>query len=172
MYQSLKGVKKVVDIYVVRTRVKVFKFFKKLKNLKTLFFLTNLMEFSNTFEIKLLLIKQSQLEAIHLCLTGTFRGRYLKNNLTQDIFNNEIVNQYIEEIKINKSIALPEMLIELYFDDLEPLLKGMENSEGKNEASISFCVKFDNKYQEEYETLKQNEEIVTLPIEYYKNAIK
>lgn len=112
--------------------------------------------------------KSTILEAIHLCLTGIFRGKYLKNNLTQDIFNNEIVNNYIEDVKINKNVTLPEMLIELYFEDADPILNGMENSQNKNEACISLCVKFDTRYQEEYQILKEKEDIVTLPIEYYK----
>lgn len=112
--------------------------------------------------------KSTILEAIHLCLTGIFRGKYLRNNLTQDIFNNEIVNNYIEDVKINKNVTLPEMLIELYFEDADPILNGMENSQNKNEACISLCVKFDTRYQEEYQILKEKEEIVTLPIEYYK----
>lgn len=112
--------------------------------------------------------KSTILEAIHLCLTGIFRGKYLRNNLTQDIFNNEIVNNYIEDVEINKNVTLPEMLIELYFEDADPILNGMENSQNKNEACISLCVKFDTRYQEEYQILKEKEEIVTLPIEYYK----
>lgn len=147
-------------MYIKKVKIKNFKCFKDFSFEPNIFM--NILVGDNNEG------KSTILEAIHLCLTGIFRGKYLKNNLTQDIFNNEIINQYIEEIKTNNNIALPEMLIELYFDDSEPLIKGMENSESKNEASISFCVKFDNKYQEEYETLKQNEEIVTLPIEYYK----
>lgn len=112
--------------------------------------------------------KSTILEAIHLCLTGIFREKYLRNNLTQDIFNNEIVNNYIEDVKINKNVTLPEMLIELYFEDADPILNGMENSQNKNEACISLCVKFDTRYQEEYQILKEKEDIVTLPIEYYK----
>lgn len=112
--------------------------------------------------------KSTILEAIHLCLTGIFRGKYLRNNLTQDIFNNEIVNNYIEDVKINKNVTLPEMLIELYFEDADPILNGMENSQNKNEACISLCVKFDTRYQEEYQILKEKEDILTLPIEYYK----
>ncbi len=112
--------------------------------------------------------KSTILEAIHLCLTGIFRGKYLKNNLTQDIFNNEIVNNYIEEVKVNKNVTLPEMLIELYFEDADPMLNGMENSQNKNEACISLCVKFDTRYQDEYQILKDREEIVTLPM-YSKN---
>ena len=35
--------------------------------------------------------KSTILEAIHLGLTGMFNGRYLKNELTQYLFNNEVV---------------------------------------------------------------------------------
>lgn len=112
--------------------------------------------------------KSTILEAIHLCLTGVFRGKYLRNNLTQDIFNNEIVDKYITDVKFNKNISLPEMLIELYFEDADSILKGMENSQNINEACISLCIKFDSKYQDEYKLLQEKEEIVTLPIEYYK----
>ena len=34
--------------------------------------------------------KSTVLEAIHLALTGLFNGKYLKNELTQYLFNNEI----------------------------------------------------------------------------------
>ncbi len=43
--------------------------------------------------------KSTILEAIHLCLTGFFRGNYLKNNLTQDIFNNKCIQDYLSEVK-------------------------------------------------------------------------
>lgn len=38
--------------------------------------------------------KTTILEAINLCLTGFFRGKYLKNNLTQDVFNNDCIKNY------------------------------------------------------------------------------
>jgi putative ATP-dependent endonuclease of OLD family len=38
--------------------------------------------------------KSTILEAIHLVLTGLFNGRYLKNELTQYLFNNEVVAEY------------------------------------------------------------------------------
>ena len=76
--------------------------------------------------------KSTILEAIHLCLTGIFRGKYLRNNLTQDIFNNEIVNNYIEDVKINKNVTLPEMLIELYFEDADPILNDTSDANIRN----------------------------------------
>ena len=42
--------------------------------------------------------KSTVLEAIHLALTGLFNGKYLKNELTQYLFNNEIVAEYLNNI--------------------------------------------------------------------------
>jgi putative ATP-dependent endonuclease of the OLD family len=40
--------------------------------------------------------KSTILEAIHLALTGLINGKYLKNEITQYLFNNEIVNDYVK----------------------------------------------------------------------------
>lgn len=112
--------------------------------------------------------KSTILEAIHLCLTGFFRGKYLKNNLVQDIFNNKCIKKYLNEIKKNKSSILPKCLIELYFDgDCDPILYGKENSDGSNECCISYSIEFDSKYSNEYEYYITSEEIFSLPVEYY-----
>ena len=45
--------------------------------------------------------KTTILEAINLCLTGFFRGKYLKNNLTQDVFNNLISILHYQIVVLN-----------------------------------------------------------------------
>ena len=57
---------------------------------------------------------------MQLCLTSIFKGKYLRNNLTQDIFNNEIANNYIEDVKINKNVTFDLLISGLayaYCDD-------------------------------------------------------
>lgn len=49
--------------------------------------------------------KSTILEAIHLALCGLLNGRYLKQELTQDIFNNDIRNEYLMSLK---DLAEPE----------------------------------------------------------------
>ena len=44
--------------------------------------------------------KSSILEAIHLALTGVFNGRYLKNELSQYLFNNDVVSEYVRKINL------------------------------------------------------------------------
>lgn len=112
--------------------------------------------------------KSTILEAIHLALTGLFSGRYLKNELTQYLFNKEVVAEYIKSIENGNTPVPPFILIEVFIegDDLAHL-EGNGNSEKNNECGISFKIAFDEKYQPEYEQLIQSGNIRTLPVEYY-----
>ena len=112
--------------------------------------------------------KSTVLEAIHLALTGLFNGKYLKNELTQYLFNNEIVEEYLKNIATNNTALLPYILIEVFIkgEDL-PQFEGRENSEKINACGISLKIAFDETYQLEYSQLIQNGNIKSLPIEYY-----
>lgn len=112
--------------------------------------------------------KSTILEAIHLALSGLFTGRYLKNELTQYLFNNSVVAEYVEKLGKGESVSLPHILIEVFIagDDLAKF-EGDGNSEGKKECGISLKIAFDDKYQAEYEELIKGGNIKTIPIEYY-----
>jgi len=112
--------------------------------------------------------KSTILESIHLALTGLFNGRYLKNELTQYLFNNEIVAEYLKNITNGNTAIQPFILIEVFIrgDDLAQL-EGNGNSEKNNACGISLKIEFDEKYQPEYEQLIQSRNIKTLPVEYY-----
>ena len=56
--------------------------------------------------------KSTILEAIHLALTGLFNGKYLKYELTQYLFNNEVVSEYLQNIADGNTAILPHVLIE------------------------------------------------------------
>lgn len=113
--------------------------------------------------------KSTIIEAIHLALTGMLNGRYMKSELTQYIFNSEIVAEYIQSLEPNNAtLPLPHILIELYMsgEDLAEF-EGDGNSEKVKMSGISLKVAFDEKYQKEYEDLVKIGGIKTLPIEYY-----
>lgn len=112
--------------------------------------------------------KSTVLEAIQLALTGLFNGKYLKNELTQYLFNNEIVAEYLKNIAIGNNPILPYILIEVFIkgEDL-PQFEGRENSEKINACGISLKIAFDENYRLEYSQLIQNGNIKSLPIEYY-----
>lgn len=111
--------------------------------------------------------KSTILEAIHLALTGFYRGIYIKYSLTQNIFNNECVKDYLSKINDEKNTPLPRVNIELFLDDAPELL-GINNSEQVECASINFSIEFDNSYEKEYQTYLEKGNVLSLPIEYYK----
>lgn len=113
--------------------------------------------------------KSTIIEAIHLALTGMLNGRYMKSELTQYIFNSEIVAEYIQSLEPNNAtLPLPHILIEIYMsgEDLAEF-EGDGNSEKVKMSGISLKIAFDEKYQKEYEDLVKIGGIKTLPIKYY-----
>lgn len=112
--------------------------------------------------------KSTILEAIHLVLTGLLNGKYLKNELTQYLFNCEIVAEYLKTIAEGKSTSLPYILFEVHMsgNDLA-LFEGDGNSERKKGCGVSLKIAFDENYQVEYEQLIKTGNIKTIPIEYY-----
>lgn len=113
--------------------------------------------------------KSTILEAVNLALTGILNGHYLKNELSQYLFNNEVVKEYLEQNLHGEKVDLPYILIEVFFaDDDWPIFEGNGNSEKSKECGIVFKIEFDSDYQGEYEELISTGEITTIPIEYYK----
>ncbi|WP_146549736.1 ATP-dependent nuclease [Rummeliibacillus suwonensis] len=114
--------------------------------------------------------KSTILEAIHLALSGIFRGKSIRGNLTQYLFNYNVVNQYIEDVNNGIPTEPPYILIELYMNGSFPILEGDKFSE-KNTAGktsgIALKIALDEKYREDYEALITAGDIASLPIEYY-----
>lgn len=115
--------------------------------------------------------KSTILEAINLALTGTIGGKFIKNELSQYLFNNEAVDKYIEEVnKEGVSLELPAIYIEIHLsDDLGGKFKGNDNlDKDDGKCGLYIRIAFDEKYKAEYEELiKKKGDIKTLPIEYY-----
>lgn len=111
--------------------------------------------------------KSTIIEAIHLALTGILNGRYLKNELSQYLFNNDVVREYIENLKNKRPAPLPYILIELYLggDDC-PTFCGNGNSKKRDDCGLVYKITFDERYRDVYEELIK-QEVKTIPIEYY-----
>lgn len=116
--------------------------------------------------------KSTILDAFHVALTGLFHGKYLKNELTQYLFNNSVVNEFLEKInnqETKNEALLPHILIEVYFsNDLVPSFEGDGNSSRTKASGISYKIAFNDAYKEEYENLVNSGDLKTLPIEYYE----
>ncbi len=114
--------------------------------------------------------KSTILEAIHLALTGFYRGVHITRQMTQYLFNKKIIDQYLADVKNLKEAKIPELIIEIYFSGQEyPRLEGNGNSLEKKEVSgICFKLMFDSNYEDEYSLFLENQEVSSLPIEYYE----
>lgn len=120
--------------------------------------------------------KSTILEAINLVLSGLLNGKYLKNEISQYLFNKNTIKTYIDNLKNQKEVnILPSIEIELFINSKNPeklkelaLLKGNNNSDRLDTYGIKLEIKFDDNYSKEYEILIKNKEIITLPIEYYQ----
>jgi len=112
--------------------------------------------------------KSTIIEAIHLALSGLLNGRYLRNELSQYIFNKEIETIYLESLKNGHPLPPPYILIEIFFsgNDL-PELEGDGNTAKRKACGISFKIEFDSQFQSDYDELITTE-VTTIPIEFYK----
>ncbi|MBU3070210.1 AAA family ATPase [Aestuariicella sp. G3-2] len=113
--------------------------------------------------------KSTIIEAINLALTGLYSGRYLRNELSQYLFNESAVRDYLGSLVTDDPLPPPEILIELYIDggDEVAFLEGDLNSDGSYCSGISLRVAFNEDYKTEYEALISSGGVKTLPIEYY-----
>jgi len=116
--------------------------------------------------------KSTILEAINLALSGIIHGKYLQYELTQFLFNNRAVCEYLASLKSEQPLDPPEILIELFFEiedeSLAARFEGTGNSLREKASGVQFRVKFNDRYQEHYSImLGSNDDINSLPIEFY-----
>jgi len=112
--------------------------------------------------------KSTVLEAIHLALTGMLGGRYLRNELSQYLFNNTVVQEYLSSSHKPPVKSPPTILIEIYLKDGElPLFEGNGNTRRSKATGFSLKIEFDEKYSTEYQALIAASPLETIPIEYY-----
>ena len=112
--------------------------------------------------------KSTILEAINLALSGVMNGRYIRNELSQYLFNNQTINEYIKSVEDGNPKNSPYILIELYLEgDSLAQLDGDGNSKNEKACGVSFKIEFDDQYKSVYEELIKTGELKTIPIEYY-----
>lgn len=85
--------------------------------------------------------KSTIIEAIHLALTGLHNGKYLKNELSQYVFNIEIVAEYIKGLEQgNTAQSLPHILIEVFMEGEDIAeFEGDFHSNKPNKGFIQGC---------------------------------
>ncbi|MEF2672582.1 ATP-dependent nuclease [Adlercreutzia sp.] len=114
--------------------------------------------------------KSTILEAVHLVLTGQYRGEPIRRALSQALFNNDDVDDFIKRAADGDLSTLPMVRIEVYLSggnesELNEL-SGAVNSESRKACGFTFSLAFDEKYREELKELPIGS-LRSLPIEYY-----
>lgn len=118
--------------------------------------------------------KSTILEAVHLALSGTFVGRGINQEMSQYMFNSQVLQKYFDSLKEKQFLLPPEIEIELFFGGEEEELaffNGDNNSDKDPKSSgICFKIALNDELKEEYEAFVKSStwELGSLPIEYYQ----
>lgn len=125
--------------------------------------------------------KTTILEALNLAFSGYVNGKNIRNELSENYFNNQIVSSFVQELKNGKTPIPPEVKIEIFLSSITVSMDddhyladfmGKENSDGDTKASgFSFIISFnEDAYGEEYNKILKSgdvEAFCSIPIEYY-----
>ena len=113
--------------------------------------------------------KSTILEAIHVALTGLYGGRNIRNELSQYLFNKDVIDLYINSVNKGTPFPPPSISIEIFFDgSIDAEYEGNENSEHISCEGLKFEIAFNEKYSSEYNTLIAKKNMMSIPIEYYE----
>lgn len=125
--------------------------------------------------------KSTILEAINLAFSGLVNGKNIRNELSENYINREVVRQYISDVKSGKKPIPPEVFIEVYLEasvsnDVDEhyiaAMNGIYNSDGDIHASgFRFSIAFSEEvFGDEYNSLLDTIDVTmydSVPIEYY-----
>lgn len=146
------------------TKVRIINF-KQFKDIEISFNKNNILVGNNNSG------KSTILEAITLALSGYYRGKNIKNCLSQNLFNREVVQEYLDSFKKgNQPKDLPKIIIEVHLDSPngQDRFSGNDTINKENSRGFSFVIEFDEKnYANLYEEMVNEGNIQILPTEYY-----
>lgn len=113
--------------------------------------------------------KSTILEAINLGLTGLYAGKPVKNHLSQYLFNDQLVQDYLASLTTATKLPPPSLFVELHFKKTPEtaFLEGDGNCLRSSSVGVVFKIIFNEAYKAAYEALLKVGDISTLPIEYY-----
>jgi len=116
--------------------------------------------------------KSTILEAIDIALSGIYRGRYIKAELSQSMFSNECVYEFLSAMKLGDLIPPPEIGIEIFMTGDEAIrFRGNLNSEGDDLCGFLFSIRLDGRNQDLYQEWVDSGDFESLPIELYNSYI-
>jgi putative ATP-dependent endonuclease of the OLD family len=115
--------------------------------------------------------KSTLLEAINLVLTGHLRGFPVAVELSPYLFNQQVTEEYVRELRNGNGPMPPQIVIEAYLTDVKEteVLRGSNNLCDENALGVRLKIVFDDTFAEEYQSYVADPSSVNLvPTEYYK----
>lgn len=116
--------------------------------------------------------KSTVLEAVHMALSGTYRGRPLTQALTQDLFNSRVVESYFDSLKTGDPQTPPEIRIEVTFggDSAETArFRGDGRVDGATASGVGIVIEMDeDEFAPDFYDYVTSVEYKALPIEYFR----
>lgn len=116
--------------------------------------------------------KSTLLEALHLALTGVYRGRAISGAISEDLFNKQAVLSYFESARSGGGDPAPSIYIEVVFqgDSSETSRFLGDNNRSKTpEAGVYLSIELDEEeFGKDFENYVREGDCVELPVEYYR----
>lgn len=116
--------------------------------------------------------KTTILEAIHLALSGLYRGEHIRRALSQSLFNREDVRVFLNTTGQQALKALPRIEVEVFLSGGDKhtaeLFSGGVNSTGSKQCGFTFSIAFDSDYSSELIEMAEGGPFTSVPIEYYE----
>lgn len=114
--------------------------------------------------------KSTLLEAVGLALTGRVNGRWAVEELNPYWFHRPYVEAYFASYGTDEATGPPELLVELYFRNVDPLqrLRGVHNLFGTDCPGVRVHVSPSPEYSEEFSDYMASGPPAVVPVEYYR----
>jgi putative ATP-dependent endonuclease of OLD family len=112
--------------------------------------------------------KSTILEAIDICLSGLMNHRYIRNEISEALFNKSSIKAFLEDLGTNKQTQPPSITIELHLEG-EGLaeFQGNHNHKKEDSCGIAVHIKLDERNNDLYSEWVQLGDYSGLPIELY-----
>ena len=111
--------------------------------------------------------KSTILEAIHLALTGIYRNRYLKGDLSNYLFNQEAIDDYFSALYNGNPTTPPAISIEVWFDEADEFVGNTNSEKALKGVGLTYSIELNEDFRQEFDAYVMKSHSHTLPVEYY-----
>lgn len=116
--------------------------------------------------------KSTLLEVISILTTGKVNGYAFDRNLKASFFNVGAKHEYLDSIKKGEFKNPPSIILEAYFEGMDAMYCGTNNTMSENCSGISVQVSLDEDNGKIYKELLKDNKLTDIPVELYSVKTK